>query len=500
MDISTAEAYVSKAKSYGKNLCVVGKSIPETLIDCVNNSKLTVRYFLTSESLTCTNAYPDLRQDVQWAHTLISIDADDISLFSDEMCCVLSTVDVSTDIPYEIYNDGWHARERTRPANQAETLALWHDVRTVWPAIYHNYSEKVALLDAGANSDTFFTHYTMQTLLDTVLPLKNTGVEKFVFCNIQETLQTGPILKAQQFAEITDNIIGIHNVAFITSAINAQPAWEKYCAEHNIQHPITVISGNYYDLPWHERFVSLTNYDVPDFDVGQIPEKLFVCLNNTVRWHRTYLGVLLEHHDLLDKGYYSLRNVEQHQVELLEMDNKYDQAKHTLANKVPIYLDDTAKRQTHIAFTQPSDINLHQNSAVSLVTETIYQSDGKPQRDGGTEYIPGCVFYTEKTYKPIWFKQPFIVCAVPGFLQEMRKLGWVTFHPWIDESYDQETNDDKRMEMIVHELDRLSKFTRGQWLEFRQGVLEAVTVNAERIRREHEGYLPTSDFEQFFDS
>lgn len=499
MDISILEEYIFKAKSYGKNLCVVGRTIPDEIVEHAKAIGLSVKCFNTDENITCTNIYPALREYVQWAHTLISIDAQTISLRSDEVCCVLSTVDVQTDIPYEIFHDGWQAVERTRPANQKETLALWEDVKLVWPAIYHDYGDTVALIDAGANGDTFFTHYTMQTLLDHVLPMLSTGVTKFLFCNIQETLQTGPILKAQHFAEITADKIGIHNVAFVTSAINAENAWQTYSQQHNIENPIRVISGNYYDVPWREQYIAMTGqYDVPEFNIGQVPEKLFVCLNNTPRWHRTQLGVMLEHHGLLDKGYYSLRNIDQHHVQLLDMDSKYDNAKTSLASKVPIHLDDVDRRETHIAFTQASDIELHQKSGVSLVTETIYQSDGKLQRDGGTEYVPDCVFYTEKTYKPYWFMQPFLVLAVPGFLAEMRKLGWLTFDPWIDESYDIEPDDDKRMEMIVDEIVRLSKFTRGDWLQFRQGVNEAVQINGRRIRREHPGGLHDGSFKDFF--
>ena len=87
---------------------------------------------------------------------------------------------------------------------------------------------------------------------------------------------------------------------------------------------------------------------------------------------------------------------------------------------------------------------------------------------------------------------------MPGFLRAMRELGWLTFHPYIDESYDDEKDDDKRMEMIVAELTRLSKFTDDEWREFRQGVLNAIQLNGDRIRRLHPGILASSPYEAFF--
>ena len=107
-------------------------------------------------------------------------------------------------------------------------------------------------------------------------------------------------------------------------------------------------------------------------------------------------------------------------------------------------------------------------------------------------------FFTEKTYKPIWFKQAFIVCAVPGFLDYMRKLGWQTFHPFIDEGYDYEKDDNKRLEMIINEVKRLNTYSKEEWFRWRQQVQPIIEYNAQRIRREHSGILTTSSWEELF--
>lgn len=56
---------------------------------------------------------------------------------------------------------------------------------------------------------------------------------------------------------------------------------------------------------------------------------------------------------------------------------------------------------------------------------------------------------TEKTYKPISAGMPFVMVASQGFLYRLRKMGFCTFHPWIDESYDQEPDWKIRTEMAV---------------------------------------------------
>lgn len=86
-------------------------------------------------------------------------------------------------------------------------------------------------------------------------------------------------------------------------------------------------------------------------------------------------------------------------------------------------------------------------------------------------------FITEKTLKPIAFKHPFILVAPPNSLQELLDIGYKTFHPYIDESYDKETDDSKRMLMIVKEIDRLCNLEGKQLLEFKEHLLKIVDHN-----------------------
>ena len=45
-------------------------------------------------------------------------------------------------------------------------------------------------------------------------------------------------------------------------------------------------------------------------------------------------------------------------------------------------------------------------------------------------------FITEKTYRNIKYKKPFIIMGQHISLASLHKLGYKTFHPLIDESYD----------------------------------------------------------------
>jgi hypothetical protein len=65
-------------------------------------------------------------------------------------------------------------------------------------------------------------------------------------------------------------------------------------------------------------------------------------------------------------------------------------------------------------------------------------------------------FITEKTYKVLACKRPFIGFASAYYLKNLRDMGFKTFEPWIDESYDLQEDDEIRMSMIVKELARLN--------------------------------------------
>jgi hypothetical protein len=66
---------------------------------------------------------------------------------------------------------------------------------------------------------------------------------------------------------------------------------------------------------------------------------------------------------------------------------------------------------------------------------------------------------TEKTLKPIVCAQPFILVSTPGVLKYLRSYGFETFAPWIDESYDDETDGIQRLHLIMQEMQRISRLS-----------------------------------------
>tara|TARA_R100000734_G_C3312684_1_gene103763 strand:+ start:948 stop:1901 length:954 start_codon:yes stop_codon:yes gene_type:complete len=75
---------------------------------------------------------------------------------------------------------------------------------------------------------------------------------------------------------------------------------------------------------------------------------------------------------------------------------------------------------------------------------------------------------SEKTYKPIMMCHPFVVLGPKGMLSFIRSMGFKTFSPFIDESYDEEINLEKRIQLIVSACEQIFK---RDWKKFYEDTL-----------------------------
>jgi hypothetical protein len=76
-----------------------------------------------------------------------------------------------------------------------------------------------------------------------------------------------------------------------------------------------------------------------------------------------------------------------------------------------------------------------------------------------TKFAQPFAALTEKTMQAMIYARPFILVGPPYSLKYARATGWQTFGKWFDESYDVETNHQKRMEKIldlIKHIDSLS--------------------------------------------
>ena len=84
-----------------------------------------------------------------------------------------------------------------------------------------------------------------------------------------------------------------------------------------------------------------------------------------------------------------------------------------------------------------SSVGKFLDSYLHIVTETRHR------------YDPSEMFMSEKIFKPVKHMQPFVMLGNAGTLREFRRLGYESFGKWIDETYDDITDDYQRIEAAL---------------------------------------------------
>lgn len=108
---------------------------------------------------------------------------------------------------------------------------------------------------------------------------------------------------------------------------------------------------------------------------------------------------------------------------------------------------------------------------------------------------------TEKVFKPLINFQPFIYVATKGSLQVLRDLGFKTFEPFIDESYDQEPDNDKRLFMAYEQIKKLCLMSKEELHDYYWEMKEILIHNHQHLLSIHENKMITETaLEELYES
>ena len=138
---------------------------------------------------------------------------------------------------------------------------------------------------------------------------------------------------------------------------------------------------------------------------------------------------------------------------LLEFFKTYNPTSHYTYDETDLETDKSANL----------NVDAHNRSFVNVVTESSYEDN--------------FIFLTEKTFKPIYCAQPFILIGNPHSLKKLRELGFKTFSQWWDESYDEELNFTKRYKKIVKLMEDISSWSLDKCLDITQQMEEVFIHN-----------------------
>jgi hypothetical protein len=205
-------------------------------------------------------------------------------------------------------------------------------------------------------------------------------------------------------------------------------------------------------------------------------DKVFMSLNHLVTTDRSYRLNLVANYmqeGITDKGIVSLPLRDKNRTikeELFSQDSKLSKDAKRLVFNYLSKLD-----QPFIADTEYPD------GYMSAATDFDFQ------RKAFWHVVAETVFYhkklhlTEKIFKPIIARRPFLLVAAPGNLAYLKSYGFKTFSKWVDESYDNEQDDDKRIQMVVVQLKKLCALNKDELYSMQQEMDEILDFNFEHF-------------------
>jgi hypothetical protein len=269
------------------------------------------------------------------------------------------------------------------------------------------------------------------------------------------------------------------NVWYATSDLNFKKSYEDWWENLQKEEPFTF--GLYND-PIHisakpfywdkvkanyreERDTKGKHQTLDDLQLKERPLK-YLCLNKAPREHRFSLAMYLwaKHYD---EGYLSMSDWDHdlqlfwsHWTTVFPEDSKYMDYLKTKADDfkeaLPLRVD-----CSYQIGTDQSCVNW-ENQAWTY-TDTWFSICGE------TSFLDNScgevIFPTEKTFKLFANMHPFILLANPGTMKAFKEMGFKTFSPAFDESYDEVVDVQERMDLIMNEIDRLMALSQEEWAE-----------------------------------
>lgn len=196
-------------------------------------------------------------------------------------------------------------------------------------------------------------------------------------------------------------------------------------------------------------------------------DKVFISYNNLLdnnRIYRTDFVARLYEADIMSQGLVSYNSSGSDNINLdhalLSTSSKeiINKNLHKLDKKLTIDYD-----VVNGAMSCMSGLKNNNRAFVQVVTETVFYEMK--------------LHLTEKVFKPIVSKQPFLLLAAPNNLAYLRSYGFKTFGDFWDESYDDIVNPGKRIAAVVEILKQLCSKSQAELTAMKLAMQDILEYN-----------------------
>ena len=300
---------------------------------------------------------------------------------------------------------------------------------------------------------------------------------KLIFDNTLEGKSINGDKFLNPFYESIDKLkLPTKNIYFITNNLVAEKTHQEYHRADKIN--VISVMWNVFDIQRLIEQEDLPNEVSVDMEykyksVNIFKTKHFLKINRTNRNERDIFLLFLNFEKLLDKCLVSFPELHKW-PEYPEMFYKYIQKENIndLKTKLPFDIDETDETNHGPAGVGEGffDADLafnpihYRNSFISIVMGAFaFDKDG--------------YHLHSSTFNPMYCGHPIIQFAPYKTLEVMKQYGFKTFDKWWDESYDNEKDDWKRLQMIMDLVLEISKYDKKDLLHMYEDMKETLQHN-----------------------
>jgi len=362
---------------------------------------------------------------------------------------------------------------------------------TAWPDL-QPYEQDMYAVYAGAASGHNISERTITELKTEINKAFTRGYTKILFWCGEETLQPNSLYKCQRAAEAFKEYAPPHTFFYVTGCQDAETIYNDLYDNHKFTNRMIMMSYFRFESQAKESLADapevLKYQDATPFNTSPERATKYLNFNRVARTHRVALWCELFKRELIDDSFtsFDVSEIDVKNYDTLGSENgcaystEYiKECKDILINNMwrfPQVLNRNEERDNPVDLSM-QDLHFFENSYFSVVTETIFYKN-----TGGNNYFDG-VFFSEKIYKPLVFKHPFILCGGYKSLDRLQSIGYKTFHPMINETYDSTIDDDTRLKMVADEIGRLCAMSKSEWAIWLERVAPIVEHNYEWFKR-----------------
>jgi hypothetical protein len=270
--------------------------------------------------------------------------------------------------------------------------------------------------------------------------------------------------------------INPNRIIYVTGNLAVKEQYNTWCVQNNIDNKLTVIPYIHFETFIYDSLRNARNAGmiVPELE-DQISYKTknidkiktYNCFQKRPRPHRVWMFSKLQESNLLEEGINSMNE--------FAFGNARYEGKDLTAERyielqklTPMYPRDELTPTQRELFKSPMGGEFEQDlywqeindSWVSVVSEASFAED--------------TCFISEKTFKPIATRHPFIMCGNKNSLKYLKELGYKTFDGFIDESYDS-LDTWERFDAIINEILKIKNMSNKEkldWLSAQKDILD----------------------------